>query len=95
MPLHHPLTWDWDYGWHWLGGFALTSLVILSGVTNLPVTRSALYTVVIVLLLFWFGYDREKNQQRERWVRLSLHKWIEALTWPLGGICASPWLLLY
>ncbi len=95
MSLHRPLRWDWDFAWHWLGGFAITSVVVLSGVTNLPLARATLYTVVLVFLLLWFGVDREKNQQRERWVQLSPHKWIEALTWPLGGICASPWLLLY
>lgn len=95
MPLQRKLTWDQDFALHWLGGFAITSIVVLSGVTNLPVSQAALYNIIIVFLLLWFGVDREKNQQHERWVQLNAHKWVEALTWPLGGICASPWLLLY
>jgi hypothetical protein len=42
---------------------------------------------IVAAALFPFGLGREKLQHRGQ--RLSLHHWIEGLTWGAGGLCVA------
>ena len=82
------MSWDFDYLWHFLGGFAIDAAsswppALLGGPTWIGFP--------VVLALGLFGYARELWQH---WddpdrPRLTLHRHIEAAAWPLGGLVAA------
>lgn len=77
------MKWDWDYALHVLGGLGL------GGLFCLPVffggsTWIAAFGVVAITT---FGYFREKVQHD--FDRLSLHQWVEAVTWGIGALLAT------
>lgn len=80
------MTWDFDYLWHFLGGFAIDAAsswppALLGGPTWTG------FPVVVVLGLF--GYARELWQHCDDEPVFTLHRHIEALAWPAGALVAA------
>ncbi len=89
------MSWDWDYLLHWLGGAAIQTICLASGATSLGVLQGLGVGLVVVALLAAFGISREAMQHVRREGPWNRHIWIEALTWPLGGLCGLSWLAMY
>jgi hypothetical protein len=78
------MKWSAGYPLHVAGGAAVMLVLLPS---------SPLWIIPLVTgLLFVWGVIREKWQRRG--LRLRLHHWLEALSWPLGAaLAAGGWQL--
>lgn len=77
--------WDWDYLWHFLGGLAITVvvLVLLELFAPIPSWLVVVLGGVSTVLLAVIGWVREKSQHE--WNDLTPHQVAEAVLWPIGS----------
>jgi hypothetical protein len=73
--------WDWDYVWHFLGGFAI-NLVPMFVFKSWPIL------VVTAILITALGILREHVQHD--WEKLSAHQWLEGVLWGGGAMVVVP-----
>lgn len=78
----------WDLTYHYAGGVGIAFSMHLLGSPGWP----------ILWALLLIGYLRETSRSEEGllWalLHLSLHKHLEAVAWPLGGLGAISWVNL-
>jgi hypothetical protein len=87
------MRWDWDYLLHWLGGYAIaTAAGILSSLPDGVSYFTWLSMAGATGALGVWGWARERWQERtskgDEAGPLSLHQWLEATAWPMGGFSA-------
>ena len=76
------MKFDYDYLLHFLGGMGLGGIACVTVFLG----WSIVVPLVAVVGIGIFGYLREKSQHEFH--PLTLHQWVEALTWPAGAASA-------